>query len=136
MKILGNFIVSGANCKFIDALYIQTISRLKIKLNVGRPITRPRLINADKAYDSEEIRNYNRNRGIISNIPVNKRNRKNPKMGRPFRLSKEDYAGRSVIERFFSWIEAFRKIYPRCERLEQSYLGLTLLACSLILWRV
>ncbi len=117
-------------------LYIPTISRLKIMINVGRPITRPRLINADKAYDSEEIRNYNRNRGIISNIPINKRNRKNPKIGWPLRLSKEDYARRSVIERFFSWIEAFRKVYPRYERLEQSYLGLALLACSLILWRV
>jgi transposase len=117
-------------------LYMPTILGLKIKLPVGRPITRPKLINADKAYDSEEIRNYNRDRGIISNIPVNKRNRRNPKIGRPFRLNKEEYAGRSVIERFFSWIEAFRKIYPRYERLEQSYLGLVMLACSLILWRV
>jgi transposase len=115
---------------------MPTILRLKIKTEVGRPITRPKLINGDKAYDSEEIRNYNRNRGISSNIPVNKRNRKNPKIGRPFRLNKEDYAGRNVIERFFSWIEAFRKIYPRYERLEQSYLGLVLLACSLMLWRV
>lgn len=117
-------------------LYMPTILRLKIKTDVGRPITRPKMINGDKAYDSEEIRNYNRNRGIVSNIPVNKRNRKNPKIGRPFRLNKEDYKGRSVIERFFSWIEAFRKIYPRYERLEQSYLGLVLLACSLMLWRV
>ncbi len=94
------------------------------------------MINADKAYDSEEIRSYNRNSGIITNIPVNKRNKKNPKIGRPFRLNKEDYAGRSAIEIFFSWIEAFRKIYPRHERLEQSYLGLVMLACSLMLWRV
>ncbi len=117
-------------------LYMPTIHSIKIKLNSGRPITRPKMINADKAYDSGEIRNYNRNNGIISNIPVNKRNRKNPKIGRPFRLNKEDYAGRSAIERFFSWIEAFKKIYPRHERLEQSYLGLVTLACSLMLWRV
>ena len=119
-----------------SSLYMPTIHGIKIKLNSGRPITRPKLINADEAYDSEEIRSYNRNNGIISNIPVNKRNRKNPKKGRPFRLNKEDYAGRSAIERFFSWIEAFRKIYPRHERLEQSYLGLVMLACSLMLWRV
>ncbi len=48
--------------------YMPTILDLKIKLDVGRPITRPNLINADKAYDSKEIRDYNRNRGIISNI--------------------------------------------------------------------
>ncbi len=117
-------------------LYLPTILEFKIKLDVGRPITRPKMINADKAYDSKEIRDYNRNRGIISNIPVNKRNRKNPKIGRPFRLNKEEYACRNVVERFFSWIEAFKKIYPRHERLEQSYLGLVLLACSLMLWRV
>ncbi len=117
-------------------LYLPTILKFKIKSDVGRPITRPKIINADKAYDSERIRNYNRNRGIATNIPINKRNRKSPKIGRPFRLNKEEYAGRSVIERFFSWIEAFRKIYPRYERSEISYIGLVLLACSLILWRV
>jgi transposase len=117
-------------------LYMPTISKLKIKLEAGRPITRPRLINADKAYDSREIRNYNRNKGIISNIPVNKRNRKNPKVGRPFRLNKDEYAGRSAVERFFSWIGAYKKVYPRHERLEKSYLGLVLLACSIMLWRV
>ncbi len=117
-------------------LYLPTILGIRIRSDSGRPITRPRMINADKAYDSEKIRNYNRNRGIITNIPVNKRNRKSPKIGRPFRLNKEEYAGRSVIERFFSWIEAFRKIYPRYERSETSYIGLVLLACSLILWRV
>jgi hypothetical protein len=38
-------------------------------------------INCDCAYDSEEIRSYNRRRGIKSNIPVNGRNRKNKKRG-------------------------------------------------------
>jgi transposase len=94
------------------------------------------VINVDKAYDSKEIRDYNRNRGIITNVPVNNRNRKNPKIGRPFRLNKEEYARRNVVERFFSWIEAFKKIYPRYERLEKSYLGLVQLASSIILWRV
>ncbi len=60
--------------------------------------------HADKAYDSKEIRGYNRNNGIISNTPVNKRNRKNPKIGWQCRLNNEDYSERSAIERFFSWI--------------------------------
>ena len=34
------------------------------------------MINADKAYDSKEIMDYNRTRGIITNVPVNNRNRK------------------------------------------------------------
>ena len=57
-------------------LYLPIIENVKIKLTVGAPITRPRLINADAAFDSKEIRNYNRGRGIKSNIPVNPRNTK------------------------------------------------------------
>lgn len=128
-------IISPANIHD-SKLYIPTIQGLKLKLRVGRPITRPKVINADKAYDSKEIRYYNRNRGIITNVPVNNRNRKNLKVGRPFRLNKEEYARRNAVERFFSWIEAFKKIYPRYERLEKSYLGLVQLASSIIVWRV
>ena len=117
-------------------LYLPTISGIRIKLNAGRPITRPKLINADSAYDTNEIREYNRKKGIITNIPLNKRNRKKPRKGRPFKFNKMEYAGRNAIERFFSWIEANKKIYPRHERLEQSYLGLVMLACSIMLWRV
>jgi hypothetical protein len=35
-------------------------------LPISRPITRPKMINADKAYDSRESRDYNRMRRIIS----------------------------------------------------------------------
>jgi transposase len=117
-------------------LYLPIIENVKIKLPVGAPITRPHLINADAAFDSKEIRNYNRGRGIKSNIPVNPRNTKKKKIGRPRKLDKNIYKKRYVVERFFSWIEGFKKISPRYERLEYSYLGLVTLACSLMLWMV
>lgn len=117
-------------------LYLPTIEKVRIKLSVGAPITRPRLINADAAYDSKDIQNYNRRRGIKSNIPVNPRNRKKRKRGRPIKLDEDIYKGRYAVERFFSWIEAFKKVTPRHERLEHSYLGLVTLACNLMLWRV
>jgi len=91
---------------------------------------------ADVAYDTSEIRSYNRGRGIKSNIPVNKRNTKKQKLGRPKKFDKEMYKKRSAIERFFSWIESFRKIFPRYEVIEESYLGLIFLTSILILWRV
>lgn len=94
------------------------------------------MINADSAYDSKEIRDYNRNRGIISNIPINRRNKKKNKQGRPFRFDELNYKGRNAVERCFSWIEAYKKIYPRHERLEISYMGLVKLACISMLWRV
>ncbi len=115
-------------------LYLPTILGIKIKLSAGMPIIKPRMINADSAYDTKEIREYNRMKGIITNIPVNKRNRKKTRKGRPLGFDKIEYAGRNVIERFFSWIEASKKIYPRNECLEQSYLGLVMLACGLVLW--
>ncbi len=55
--------------------YNPTIEDFKINREAGRPITRPEAINCDCAYDSEDIRSYNRRRGIKSNIPVNERKR-------------------------------------------------------------
>ena len=81
---------------------MATIHEFKIGLEVGRPITQPKVINADKAYDSNEIRNYSRSRGIVTNIPTNKRNRESPKIRRPFRLNNEEYAKRIAIERFLA----------------------------------
>jgi len=97
---------------------------------------KPAVISADTAYDSQEIRQYTRKRGIKSNIPINPRNRKYPKRGRPVRFDKNLYKKRGAVERFFSWIEAFKKLVPRYERYEHSFLGLIYLACALMIWRV
>jgi len=81
---------------------MPTIQEFKSELEVGRQITRPKVINADKSYGSKEIRSYNRSRGIITNMPTNKINRESPKIGRPFRLNNEEYAKRIAIERFLA----------------------------------
>lgn len=62
-------------------LYYSIMDKVKIKLPVGAPITRPSLVNGDAAFDSKAIRSYNRRRGIKSNIPVNPRNTKKRKRG-------------------------------------------------------
>jgi len=97
---------------------------------------RPAIISADAAYDAREIRQYSRNQGIKSNIPINRRSRKQPKRGRPFWFDPELYKKRNAVERFFSWIEAFKEIVPRYERYETSFLGLIHLACSVMIARV
>ena len=56
-------IVSPANIHD-SKFYLPTPGRLKIKKQKGRLITSPKAITADSAYDSEEIRVYNRKRGI------------------------------------------------------------------------
>jgi transposase len=96
----------------------------------------PAIISADAAYDAREIRQYNRKRGIKSNISVNRRSRRRQRRERPFWFDPILYKKRSAIERFFSWIEAFKKIVPRYERYEHSFLGLIHLACSVMIARV
>lgn len=73
---------------------------------------RPTFISADAAYDAREIHHYHRKRGIKGNIPVNRRSRRHPKQGRSVLFDLELYKKHSVIERFFSGIEAFKKIAP------------------------
>ncbi|MHC1567920.1 MAG: hypothetical protein ACXQTD_09585 [Candidatus Syntropharchaeia archaeon] len=74
-------------------------------------------MNADPAYDSDEIRSYLRGRGIKSNIPVNKRNR-------------------SAVERFNAWIESFKRILVRFERLAVCFMATVNLACIRMVLRV
>ncbi len=91
---------------------------------------------ADAAYDSEEIRKYNRKRGIKTNIPVNEINRMKRRVGRPIKYDKEEYKKRNAVERFFRWIGLYKRIFLKYEQLEVSYLGLVQLACAMMLWRV
>ena len=69
----------------------------------------PATISADAAYDARNIRQYNRNRGIRSNIPANRRFRR-LQNERPFWFDQEFYKERNAIERFFGWIEALKRL--------------------------
>ena len=102
----------------------------------GRPHTRPKELIADAAYDTDEIRCYLRRRGIQSNIPINKRNTKTPKAGRPTRFNEESYKDRGAVERFFAWLLSFKRIIIRHERFIRVYQAFINLASILILWRV
>ncbi len=68
-------------------------------------------------------------------IPENKRNRKKRKRERPKRLSKESYAKRSAVKRFFSKIKmGFRRIIIKYERLDRIFRALVLIATFFIYW--
>jgi transposase len=120
-----------------DSVHFAAVAeKIQLKGIRGRSKRRPCEINADTAFDTEDIRIYLRKRGIKANIPVNKRNRKQPKLGRPFRFDKASYANRAAVERFNSWIESFKRILVRFERLKVTFLAFVNLACMMILWRV
>jgi hypothetical protein len=72
--------------------------------------------------------------GINVVIRVNIIDRKKNKSERIIQLDKELFKRQSSIERFFSRIEVYKKIYPRNEQRADSYLGLVQMACALIIW--
>ncbi|ADE35628.1 transposase [Methanohalophilus mahii] len=98
--------------------FVEVMENIKIKTD-RRPRTRPSEILADSAYDEITIRKYLRRRAIKSNIPINIRNRKYPKRGRPTRLG----------------YELYRKIASRYERLNVVFKGLIEMACFLMCWK-
>lgn len=81
-----------------------------------------------------QVREY-LHRRIKASIPENKRNPKRRKRGRPRRFSKESYAKRSAVERFFSRIKmGFRRIIITYERLDRIFRVLVIIATFFIYW--
>ena len=86
----------------------------------------PAVLIGDKAYDSDPLDASLRDRGIEMVAP-HKKNRKRPVTQDGRRLRR--YKHRFKVERFFSWIEDFRRLVVRWEYHAENYLGFVLLAC-------
>jgi transposase len=115
--------------------FIEIMESIRVKTD-GRPRTRPSEVLEDSAYDNVVIRKYLKSRAIKSNIPVNIRNQKNRKRGRPTRFDYESYHKRGTIERFFAWLKmGFRKIASIYERLNVVFKGLMEIACFMLCWK-
>lgn len=104
----------------------------------GRPKQRPREVFGDGAYDTQEIRDYLKRRGIKAHIRVNRRKRMKPKLGRGHRWVEKSYHRvRNSVERFFAWLKGgFRRLAIRYERLLSTFVGFLYLACFVIAWRL
>jgi transposase len=85
------------------------------------------ILLADKAYDSNEIREQVAARGAWANIPP-KKNR-----SESFAFSAFLYRERNLVERFFNKIKHFRAIATRYEKYAENYLALVKLA-SIRIW--
>lgn len=64
------------------------------------------------------------------------RRAKKKKRGRPIKVDWEELKKKNAIERFFSWIESCKKVFPRYEIKEISYLGVVILAAIMRLAEV
>ena len=82
----------------------------------------PKLVVADKGYDSDPLRLWRDERGVKSCIPA-KSNRKTP---RPIRRSSS--RKRHLIENFFGHRKTFRRVATRSDKLAETFFGWVLLA--------
>lgn len=110
-------------------LALPTLDSIK----VGKR-TRPKLVLADKGYDSPQIRKGLRKRGIKANIPE-RQYQKRRKKGRPPKYDPELGKSRFVVERTNGWLKSFRRIHFRFDRTMVMFEAWVLLACIVICLR-
>ena len=93
---------------------------------------RPVRLIGDKAYDSDPLDAELKEQGIEMIAP-RKQNRKKPKTqdGRCLRR----YKRRWKVERFFAWLQSFRRVATRFDYRAENYLGFVHRACIVILLR-
>jgi transposase len=109
-----------------------TLAEVKVPRAKGRPRQKPKRVIADRAYDSDPLRERLNKRGIELIVPY----RKNSKLrryedGRKLRR----YKRRWIIERTNAWLGQFRRLLVRHEYLLSTYRAFFYLACLWITLR-
>ena len=92
----------------------------------------PVILIGDKAYDSDPLDASLSDRGVDMVAP-HKKNRKKAATQDGRRLRR--YKRRFKVERFFSWLEDFRRLVVRWEYHAANYLGFLHLACIRMLMK-
>lgn len=93
----------------------------------------PDKIIGDKAYDSDALDQKLLDERDIEMIAPHRKGRKKPKTqdGRKLR----PYKRRWKVERFFAWLQNFRRLVVRYEYHADNFLGMIQLGCAIILFR-
>ena len=86
------------------------------------------IVLADKAYDSNAIRDLIESQGAVPNIP-SKANRRWKSC-----FSKTLYKGRNAIERMFCRLKDCRRLATRYDKLAANFLGNIHLAAAIMWW--
>lgn len=79
--------------------------------------------NADSAFDTKEARKTCFNYQVIPNIPQNPRSRKQVERGRKPLFNEEVYHQRFCCERTFAWVDKFKRLLVRFERVDELFFG-------------
>lgn len=102
------------------------LTKVKVRQKRGRPKSRPKRLAGDKAYSSQSIRDFLKDRGIEAVIPHrdNEAARHDPDV--PF--DKATYKRRSIVEQTIGWLKECRRIGTRFEKLAINFLAMVKLA--------
>jgi transposase len=90
----------------------------------GRPLRKPKCVQADRGYDSSLHRQDLRSRGIGHQI-ARRRTDHGSNLGKT----------RWVVERTIAWLHQFRRLRVRYERLPSIHEALLRIGCAIICWR-
>ncbi|MER6693124.1 transposase, partial [Streptomyces minutiscleroticus] len=101
------------------------LHKIRVRLPVGRPRTRPGAVAADKAHSSRANRAYLRKRNITAVIPEKKdqaanRKKKGRRGGRPVRHDAALYRERNTVERLINRLKDWRGIATRFDKTPES----------------
>ncbi len=104
------------------------LARIKVRIRVGRPRTRPDAVAADKAYSSRANRAYLRRRHIRAMIPEKadqaaNRKKRGSHGGRPVSHAPDLYKQRNTVERCINRIKDWRGLAFRFDKTPESYLA-------------
>ena len=109
-----------------------TLATVKVPHPKGRPREKPKRVIADRAYDSDPLRERLKKRGIDLIVPYRKNNKhRRYEDGRKLRR----YKRRWIIERTNAWLGQFRRLLVRHEHLLATYRAFFYLACLWITLR-
>lgn len=91
------------------------------------------IMSLDGVYDSKKNRKAIFNSKMTPNIPENKRNRKQNKIGKKRLFDQDIFSERfQTIERLFAWEDKFKRLLLRFERKSENHFGLKLIAFAMI----
>lgn len=117
--------------------FIPVLKKIRVRMPVGRPRTRPGAVAADKAYSSRGTRSYLRKRNIKAVIPEKRdqaanRKKKGSRGGRPVSHDAHLYKERNTVERLINRLKDWRGIATRFDKMPESYLAGLELRASMI----
>ena len=123
-------IISKASTSEFKLLF-PTLETISIEKRPLHPITKPKILIADRGYDAKWVRERLRNKGITPVIP---KKRKKGEIEEPTynQRIKPKYHIRWIMERTIAWIGNYRRVTTRYEHHAHIYKAFFQLACIMI----